>query len=156
MRAGSLSRLFKVFVRSVSFLNPCKTVSMNFFLPNQSGLGHKTWRNVAILIWLASILGILYRHPKHCQCPQQLPNFGKSSFFNGVEKNPKWEKIDWHDYKFMAYEEQRRGNGENGSKAINTGDVELEKKLYAVNGYSGYLSDLVSVNRSLPDKRPKG
>jgi hypothetical protein len=100
-------------------------------IPNQSGLGHNTWRNVAIFFWLVSILAIYYRHPKHDQCPQRLPDIGKSSsFFNGVERNPNKTRIDWHDYKFMEYEEQRRGNGENGSKAINTGDVELEKKIF--------------------------
>jgi hypothetical protein len=54
-------------------------------------------------------------------------------------------KVDWHDYKFIDYESKRTGPGEQGAS--------IEFDVAAV-GYSGLLTDFLSVNRSLPDVRP--
>lgn len=62
---------------------------------------------------------------------------------------------DWHDYKFIAYEASRVGLGENGTKVILTNPLDIAKnnEVIAVEGLSGHVSDLISVNRSVPDTR---
>lgn len=62
---------------------------------------------------------------------------------------------DWHDYDFITYEATRKGLGENGSKVILVNEEEIKKnqKVLDVEGLSGYISDLISINRSLPDVR---
>ena len=62
---------------------------------------------------------------------------------------------DWHDYKFIAYEASRVGLGENGTKVILTNPMDIAKndEVFAVEGLSGHVSDLISVNRSVPDTR---
>jgi hypothetical protein len=63
-------------------------------------------------------------------------------------------KIDWHDYKYMEYEAGRRGLGEQGESAVLTMvDSELKQLIFDANGYNGYLSDQISLNRSLLDTR---
>lgn len=62
--------------------------------------------------------------------------------------------IDWHDYKFIVQEELRLGIGENGSEAKLPKLLEkLKESLYKQNGFNAALSDLISVNRSIPDIR---
>jgi polypeptide N-acetylgalactosaminyltransferase len=56
----------------------------------------------------------------------------------------------------MAYEEQRKGLGEHGVKAFTAENKGKQEELNKANGYNGYLSDLISVNRSVPDVRPQG
>lgn len=62
---------------------------------------------------------------------------------------------DWHDYKFIAYEASRIGLGENGTKVILTNPLDIAKnnEVIAFEGLSGHVSDLISVNRSVPDTR---
>lgn len=62
---------------------------------------------------------------------------------------------DWHDYEFMAYEESRLGPGENGTAVILTDPEEIQTndKLREVEGLNVFISDKISVNRSLPDVR---
>lgn len=66
-----------------------------------------------------------------------------------------YEMKDWHDYEFMAYEATRVGLGENGTKVILTDsrDISKNNEALAVEGLSGHISDLISVNRSVPDTR---
>ncbi|CAH0721407.1 unnamed protein product, partial [Brenthis ino] len=67
------------------------------------------------------------------------------------------KKIDWHNYQQIDYERQRVGIGEHGKPAhLPEKDSALEKDLYAVNGFNGALSDLIPLNRSLPDIRHIG
>lgn len=62
--------------------------------------------------------------------------------------------IDWHDYKFIDQEKLRKGFGENGSEAkLPKGLEKLKDFLYKENGFNAALSDLISVNRSVPDIR---
>jgi polypeptide N-acetylgalactosaminyltransferase len=56
----------------------------------------------------------------------------------------------------MEYEKQREGLGEHGIKALTDQGKKRREELYKANGYDGYLSDLISVNRSVPDVRPEG
>lgn len=68
-----------------------------------------------------------------------------------------YELKDWHDYEFMAYEAARVGPGENGS-AVNIADpneIEINDALRKVEGLNVFVSDKISVNRSLPDVRHK-
>jgi hypothetical protein len=66
-----------------------------------------------------------------------------------------YELKDWHDYEFMRYEASRIGLGENG-KGINLTDPEDIRKnneLFEIEGLSAHISDVISVNRSVPDVR---
>lgn len=66
-------------------------------------------------------------------------------------------KIDWHDYKFIAHEEQRKGIGEHGKSAqLSSKESDMYDKLFKENGFNAALSDKISFNRSLPDIRHKG
>jgi hypothetical protein len=56
-------------------------------------------------------------------------------------------KIDWHDYKFMDYESKRIGPGEQGAAA--------DQEIGALH-FNGLFTNMISVNRSLPDIRPAG
>lgn len=80
----------------------------------------------------------------------------QGAFFMGEEKNKLREKIDWHDYALMKSEAARTGVGEHGKKEIlKDSDKEKEDRLFKQNGFNAVLSDLISVNRSLPDIRHK-
>lgn len=62
--------------------------------------------------------------------------------------------IDWHNYTLIALEEKRRGPGEQGT-AVFTKQSEHRAvdQLYRVNGYNAYVSDKISLHRSLRDLR---
>jgi hypothetical protein len=64
------------------------------------------------------------------------------------------KKIDWHDYESMENDAKRRGLGEQGEPAIlQTLDIVLKETIFDANGYNGYVSDQIALNRSLPDTR---
>jgi polypeptide N-acetylgalactosaminyltransferase len=76
------------------------------------------------------------------------------SFFDGAPKNSNRRRIDWHDYNLLKAELTRRGPGENGTKVIaHNIDLTMQKAIFQANGYNGLVSDMISVNRSLPDIR---
>jgi hypothetical protein len=64
-------------------------------------------------------------------------------------------KKDWQDHAFMDYEAHRKGLGEQGVRVMDPKifDETLRKAIYAANGYDGYLSDRISLFRSVPDVR---
>lgn len=66
-----------------------------------------------------------------------------------------YELKDWHDYKFMAYEATRTGLGENGSEVIlhDAREIKINDDLREIEGLNVYVSDKISVNRSIPDVR---
>lgn len=67
---------------------------------------------------------------------------------------PLGERKDWHDYKAMEADKARIGLGEHGLPAtIDPSERDLEQQEYRRNGFNGYLSDRISVNRSVPDVR---
>lgn len=66
-----------------------------------------------------------------------------------------YERKDWHDWEFIEYEKSRQGPGEQGKPHVLTdpGDIELNEKLFPVEGLYAVISDKISVNRSVPDTR---
>ncbi|XP_013411643.1 putative polypeptide N-acetylgalactosaminyltransferase 10 [Lingula anatina] len=63
-------------------------------------------------------------------------------------------KIDWHNYKQIAEEKERKGPGEQGSAVILSPEEEQKKNdLYKVNGFNAYASDKISLDRALVDIR---
>jgi hypothetical protein len=105
-------------------------------------------KNMIILVLVLTAVIFLRRQQR---------NFNnQTSFFDGPSKNQNRIKIDWHNYAFMNYEASRVGLGEKG-EAVDTDLLQHKVEqnlLYVANGYNGYLSDVISVNRSLPDNRP--
>lgn len=79
----------------------------------------------------------------------------EGSFFN-ARRNLKRTKIDWHDYRYIEVERDRVGVGEQGAAAFLKPEEEPERKrLFSQNGFNGYLSDKISLNRSVADIRHK-
>lgn len=76
-------------------------------------------------------------------------------FFDGSPRNVDGLPVDWHDYALIASETERHGPGEHGKpvKLRDPGDIKLNDKLYKENGYSAVVSDLIALNRSIPDIR---
>lgn len=66
-----------------------------------------------------------------------------------------YERKDWHDYQFMAYELEREGPGEQGKPYTLTDpdDIQRNEELFKIEGLFAVVSDLISVNRSVPDTR---
>ncbi|KAI6228867.1 Polypeptide N-acetylgalactosaminyltransferase [Aphelenchoides fujianensis] len=68
-------------------------------------------------------------------------------------------KKDWHDYAAMKADEAREGPGEGGKPlAVSKDDEKLAKlrdEIYRQNGYDGYASDQIALNRSIKDIRHK-
>lgn len=78
------------------------------------------------------------------------------TFFN-APRNLERIKIDWHDYRFMEEEQKRTGLGEHGKEVhLPPEEKAEEERLFALNGFSGLVSDKISVNRSVPDIRHTG
>ncbi|PAA46806.1 hypothetical protein BOX15_Mlig026560g4, partial [Macrostomum lignano] len=63
--------------------------------------------------------------------------------------------VDWHDHKAIAKEKQRKGPGEQGLAYNLPADQDKAEvdRLYRANGYNGYLSDRLSLYRSIKDLR---
>lgn len=64
-------------------------------------------------------------------------------------------KIDWHDWNTIQKDEMRRGLGEHGEPAHLLSYPIESKEINDTFGYNGYLSEKISLNRSLNDLRPK-
>nr|XP_005325520.2 polypeptide N-acetylgalactosaminyltransferase 10 isoform X1 [Ictidomys tridecemlineatus] len=83
-----------------------------------------------------------------------------SFFFKGSHNRPKktvfsgdGQKLkDWHDKEAIRRDAQRIGNGEQGRPYPMT-DAERVDQAYRENGFNIYVSDKISLNRSLPDIR---
>ncbi|MBN3290583.1 GLT10 acetylgalactosaminyltransferase, partial [Polypterus senegalus] len=59
---------------------------------------------------------------------------------------------DWHDYNAIRKDAARSGNGEQG-KPFPLTDMDRVDQAYRENGFNIYVSDRISLNRSLPDIR---
>lgn len=68
-----------------------------------------------------------------------------------------FDRVDWHDYKFIKYEKSRVGPGEQGKpyKLTHPDDIKLNDELFKTEGFYVIVSDTISVNRSVPDTRHK-
>jgi polypeptide N-acetylgalactosaminyltransferase len=76
------------------------------------------------------------------------------SYFDDPDRPKRAVKIDWHNYDHIKYETARTGLGEQGKKAdLKKVDKILKDAVYHANGYNGYLSDQISLNRSIVDTR---
>uniref|UniRef100_A0A3Q3H0J3 Polypeptide N-acetylgalactosaminyltransferase 10-like n=1 Tax=Labrus bergylta TaxID=56723 RepID=A0A3Q3H0J3_9LABR len=60
--------------------------------------------------------------------------------------------IDWHDYEAIKKDSSRSGNGEQG-KPFPLTDADRVDQAYRENGFNIYVSDRISLNRSVPDIR---
>eukprot|EP00064_Thunnus_orientalis_P010096 superscaffoldBa00001337_g10122 len=61
-------------------------------------------------------------------------------------------RVDWHDYEAMRKDAARMGNGEQG-KPFPLTDADRMDQAYRENGFNIYISNRISLNRSLPDIR---
>ncbi|XP_075458266.1 polypeptide N-acetylgalactosaminyltransferase 10 [Ascaphus truei] len=59
---------------------------------------------------------------------------------------------DWHDYERITKDQEKAGNGEQGRPFPMT-DADRVDQAYRENGFNIYVSDKISLNRSLPDIR---
>ncbi|PIC32327.1 hypothetical protein B9Z55_012700 [Caenorhabditis nigoni] len=74
------------------------------------------------------------------------------------EKYRGHEKIKWEDEVAYEKDKAREGPGEWGKPVKLPDDKETEKEalsLYKANGYNAYISDMISLNRSIKDIRHK-
>lgn len=62
------------------------------------------------------------------------------------------ERRDWHDHEQIRQDHDRIGNGEQG-KPFQMTDGDRVDQAYRENGFNIYVSDKISLNRSLPDIR---
>ncbi|NP_598950.2 polypeptide N-acetylgalactosaminyltransferase 10 [Mus musculus] len=79
---------------------------------------------------------------------QELHSRQKKTFFLGAEQRLK----DWHNKEAIRRDAQRVGYGEQGKPYPMT-DAERVDQAYRENGFNIYVSDKISLNRSLPDIR---
>lgn len=64
------------------------------------------------------------------------------------------DRIDWHDWDFIEQEAVRDGIGEHGAKAFLDNYPNISELINMTQGYNGYLSDEIALNRALKDLRP--
>ncbi|KAI4814367.1 hypothetical protein KUCAC02_003563, partial [Chaenocephalus aceratus] len=62
------------------------------------------------------------------------------------------QRIDWHNYEAIKIDLSRSGNGEQG-RAFPLTDADRVDQAYRENGFNIYVSDRISLNRSVPDIR---
>lgn len=66
-------------------------------------------------------------------------------------------KVDWHDDRQIEAELQAKGPGEQGiAVLLPPGSDEKKDQLYKVNGFNALASDMIPLNRSIPDIRHPG
>ncbi|XP_033116126.1 polypeptide N-acetylgalactosaminyltransferase 10-like [Anneissia japonica] len=63
-------------------------------------------------------------------------------------------KIDWHNYSQIEADKQRQGPGEHGMPVKYTSEMKkTERQDFSANGFNVRVSDMVSLDRSIPDIR---
>jgi hypothetical protein len=75
-------------------------------------------------------------------------------YFSSSEENL---KMSWENETQIKLDAERKGPGEQGLPFELTDPVEIKKnqKLFKVEGFYVLVSDRISYNRALPDKRPE-
>lgn len=130
----------------VKLLVPCVvTILLTVFLYKTFFLVHDLYENDATKSFQSRIRAEMRQqtHPRN------------GAFFS-APRNLNRTKIDWHDYRYMEEERKRTGIGELGQPAYLKADEEAQRKrIFALNGFNGYLSDKISLNRSVADIRHK-
>ncbi|KAK2828022.1 hypothetical protein Q5P01_019056 [Channa striata] len=116
---------------------------------------------VAALLFLPNVgLWSLYRDRVLDNSADRVDGPGGIGFIQGLLETKKAAQVgpdgvrrtDWHDYEAMRRDAARVGNGEHG-KPFPLMDADRVDQAYRENGFNIYVSDRISLNRSLPDIR---
>lgn len=75
-------------------------------------------------------------------------------FYDMVRRYSKLGRIDWHDWELIEQDKLLTGLGEQGAPAYLSSYPPYSKDINDTFGYNGYLSDRISLTRSLKDVRP--
>uniref|UniRef100_A0A667HAA8 Polypeptide N-acetylgalactosaminyltransferase n=1 Tax=Lynx canadensis TaxID=61383 RepID=A0A667HAA8_LYNCA len=132
-------------VALVRFLH-CEVTPFHAALPRQKSPGapHPLFGGHYVLVTTPDVPGaVLVTRDIEGSHNQQ-----KKIFFLGDGQKLK----DWHDQEAIRRDAQRVGNGEQGRPYPMT-DAERVDQAYRENGFNIYVSDKISLNRSLPDIR---
>lgn len=83
-------------------------------------------------------------------------NDNNNEIKNNKELIKEFVKKDWHDHFSITKQLLQEGLGEKGKPAHLNDNKIKERELYNQNGFNAYLSDHISLNRSVPDIRNPG
>ncbi|XP_062393289.1 polypeptide N-acetylgalactosaminyltransferase 10 isoform X2 [Sardina pilchardus] len=107
---------------------------------------------IAALLFLPNVgLWSLYRDRMFENSPEIVEGPGDISHMQAVRRDG-LRRIDWHDYEAIRRDAARTGNGEQG-KPFPLTDADRVDLAYRENGFNIYVSDRISLNRSVPDIR---
>ncbi|XP_014840328.1 PREDICTED: polypeptide N-acetylgalactosaminyltransferase 10-like [Poecilia mexicana] len=116
---------------------------------------------IAALLFLPNVgLWSLYRDRVFDNSPDTVDGPGGIPAIQGVNRVGKDARVgrdgvrrkDWHDYETIRRDAARSGNGEQG-KPFPLTDADRVDQAYRENGFNIYVSDRISLNRSVPDIR---
>ncbi|XP_054610180.1 polypeptide N-acetylgalactosaminyltransferase 10-like [Dunckerocampus dactyliophorus] len=116
---------------------------------------------IAALLFLPNVgLWSLYRYRVFDSTPATVDGPGGMQQIQGLNQMRKVTQVgqdgvrrtDWHDYDAIRKDAARVGNGEQG-KPFPISDAHRVDLAYRENGFNIYVSDRISLNRSLPDIR---
>ncbi|XP_069572239.1 polypeptide N-acetylgalactosaminyltransferase 10-like isoform X1 [Brachyistius frenatus] len=116
---------------------------------------------IAALLFLPNVgLWSLYRDRVFDNSPDTVDGPGGIPPIQGLNHMRKVAQVgpdgvrrtDWHDYAAMRRDATRIGNGEQG-KPFPLTETDQVDQAYRENGFNIYVSDRISLNRSLPDIR---
>ncbi|KAG5843264.1 hypothetical protein ANANG_G00148950 [Anguilla anguilla] len=112
---------------------------------------------IAALLFLPNVgLWSLYRDRVFENSPEIVEGPGGIPQIQGLNVRPRKDdgvrKKDWHDYEAIKRDAARSGNGEQG-KPFPLTDADRVDQAYRENGFNIYVSDRISLNRSVADIR---
>ncbi|XP_071402096.1 polypeptide N-acetylgalactosaminyltransferase 10-like [Centroberyx affinis] len=116
---------------------------------------------IAALLFLPNVgLWSLYRDRVFDNSPDTVDGPGGIPIIQGLNRMGKDGQVgrdgvrrkDWHDYETIRRDAARSGNAEQG-KAFPLSEADRVDQAYRENGFNIYVSDRISLNRSLPDIR---
>ncbi|XP_062393287.1 polypeptide N-acetylgalactosaminyltransferase 10 isoform X1 [Sardina pilchardus] len=108
---------------------------------------------IAALLFLPNVgLWSLYRDRMFENSPEIVEGPGDISHMQQAVRRDGLRRIDWHDYEAIRRDAARTGNGEQG-KPFPLTDADRVDLAYRENGFNIYVSDRISLNRSVPDIR---
>jgi len=77
----------------------------------------------------------------------------KDSSTTTIRVESKETNIDWHDYEAIEREKNRTGPGERGTGVEQQNNNIEYQQLYQKHGFNAFISDRISLDRSLKDIR---
>ncbi|KAI1903554.1 hypothetical protein AGOR_G00028380 [Albula goreensis] len=112
---------------------------------------------IVALLFLPNVgLWSLYRDRVFENSPEIVEGPGGIPQIQGVNVRPRKDdgvrRKDWHDYEAIRRDAARSGNGEQG-KPFPLTDADRVDQAYRENGFNIYVSDRISLNRSVADIR---